>query len=161
MKRGIYILIVALLVGMTGFFVMRRQCGCILIEPSGLHDGNSQLPELEWLRRKFQLSDEQFTKVSALHLAYRPNCEALCMRVMASHAKVKQLVHAGQQVTPELKLALQEHAALHVEGQAAMLAHLYQTASCMSPEQSHHYLEAMLPQVIEMAMEPDSMSGSH
>ena len=64
-------------------------------------------------------------------------------------------------VSPELKAALQEHAALHVECQTAMLTHLYQTAACMSPDQARHYLDAMLPQVIEMAMEPETTHGDH
>lgn len=161
MKLGIYILIAALLLGMTGFFVMRGQCGCVSMKRTVSHHGSSQLPELDWLHRELQLSDEQFAKISALHLAYRPTCEALCMKVMASHEKVKQLVHAGQQMTPELRIALQEHAALHVECQTAMLTHLFETSACMPPAQAQHYLNAMLPQVIEMAMEPASMSDGH
>ena len=37
--------------------------------------------------------------------------------------------------------ALQEHAALHVECQASMFTHLYNTAACMSPDQAKFYLE--------------------
>lgn len=161
MKRGFLILIAALLVGIAGYFVTRQQCYCALSVGTAGHDGGTILPELEWLHKELKLTDEQFAKVSALHLAYRPTCEELCMKVMASHDKLKALVAAGTQVTPDLKAALQEHAALHVECQSAMLTHLYQTAACMSPEQAESYLDAMLLQVIEMAMEPGSAPTEH
>lgn len=161
MKRGLWMLAAALLAGLVGFLATRGPCCLMPAENISGHDGHSKLPELEWLRREFKLSDEQFAKVSGLHQAYRPTCEELCMKIMASHKNVETLVGAGTQVSPELKAALQEHAALHVECQTAMLTHLYQTAECMSPDQARHYLDAMLPQVIEMAMEPESTHGGH
>ena len=163
MKRGLYMLLAAVLAGLAGFVITRQQCECDCAIPAGVvtHDGEAQLPELAWLHREFQLTDEQFSKVSALHLAYRPTCEVLCAKVMASHEKVRRLVAAGTQVSPDITAALQEHAALHVECQTAMLAHLYQTAACMSPAQAQHYLDATVPQVIEMAMEPGAKQGGH
>lgn len=161
MKRGLWIMAAALLAGFTGFIVTRNQCGCTTPEKTMGHDGSSKLPELEWLRREFKLSDEQFARVSVLHQAYRPTCEELCMKIAASHKKAEALVSAGTQVSTELKAALEEHAALHVQCQTAMLTHLYQTAACMSPDQARRYLDAMLPQVIEMAMEPESAHGGH
>lgn len=161
MKSGLWILAAALLAGFAGFMVTRKQGCCASIETAAARDGHTRLPELEWLHQEFKLSDEQFAKVSALHMAYRPTCEGLCQKIMASHEKVERLVKAEPQVSPELKAALQEHAAMHVECQTAMLTHLYQTAACMSPDQARHYLDAMLPQVIEMGMEPEPSSGGH
>lgn len=161
MKRGIWILIFSLLVGMAGFDVIRQQRKSAWNERMAAHEDGSQLPELEWLRHEFALSDEQFEKVSELHLVYRPVCEELCMRIMTSHQKVKRLVGGGTQVSPELIAALEEHAELHVKSQAAMLAHLYKTANCMNQKQAKRYLEIMLPQVIEMAMEPEAGSHGH
>lgn len=119
------------------------------------------MPELAWLRREFALSDEQFSKVSALHLAYRPTCEALCQKMGSSHEKLKALVESEKQVTPEVKSALEEHAALHVKCQSAMLMHVYQTAALMPPEQARRYLDTLLPQVIEMPMEPATHATGH
>ena len=73
---------------------------------------------------------------------------------MTSHERIKQLVKVGPAITPELELALKDHAALHVECQMAMINHLYETAEQLSPEQAKRYLETMLPHVIEMEMEP-------
>ena len=161
MKRGLWIIIVALVAGLTSFWITHSQCCCSLPDSSAEHEEHSLLPELAWLRHEFKLTDAQFAKASELHVAYRPTCEALCAKVIASHAKIKKIVDGGTQVSPELTSALQEHAALHVECQTAMLTHLYQTAACFTPEQSRSYLDAMLPQVIEMAMEPGTTHSGH
>lgn len=162
MKRGLWILAAALLAGLAGFALSRQHCCTVLINPPpSSHHTDSRLPELEWLRREFKLTNPQFAEVSALHLAYRPACEALCMRVMTSHDKIKKLVDHGTEVSPEITAALQEHASLQVECQTAMLKHLYQTAACLSPEQARNYLDAMLPQIIGMTMEPEPAHRGH
>ncbi len=154
MKRGIWIIIAAVLAAIAGYVISQRSSSDVVMANAASHDGSSRLPELEWLRHEFKLTGAQFAKVAELHLAYRPTCEGLCMKVMASQDKIKTLVSDGIQVSPELKAALHDHAALHVECQSAMLTHLYQTAACLSPEQARSYLDAMLPQVIDMKMEP-------
>lgn len=151
MKRRHWFLLTLLVAGLAGFAVMRWQSPAM----TGMSpQGRSRLPELEWLRREFHLTEEQFLKTSELHLAYRPTCELLCSRVMASQEKVKRLAEAGRQVTPALEAALQEHAALHLECQTAMITHLYETAACLAPDQAKDYLAALLPHVIELSMEP-------
>ena len=151
MKRGFWILGAALAAGVAGFAVMRCQSTApMMASPHGA----SLLPELEWLRHEFDLTEAQFAKTSELHLAYRPTCEALCNRVMTSHERIKELVKAGPPITPELEAALKDHATLHVECQKAMINHLYRTAEGLSPEQAKRYLDTMLPHVIEMEMEP-------
>ena len=81
MKRGLWILVAALVAGIAGFAVIRWQSASPVMTET---HGNSLLPELEWLRREFNLTETQFAKASELHLAYRPTCEMLCIRVMAS-----------------------------------------------------------------------------
>lgn len=157
--RGPLILMIAVLAGVTGFFaVSSQQTGS---SASFHHDGNSRLPELEWLRTELKLSEEQFKKVAEIHQAYRPSCEALCMKVMASHAKIKRLATPHSTVSPELEEALKEHALLHVECQKAMLNHLHKTAAVMNPDQAETYLAALLPGVIELPLEPGGETHSH
>lgn len=159
MIRAFSILVIALVAGVAGFFVVKSQHPDRLA--SFQHDGNSRLPELQWLRTELQLTDDQFTKVAQIHEAYRPTCEALCMKVMASHAKIKKLASPHMPVSPELEAALTEHALLHVECQKAMLNHLHQTASAMNPKQAEAYLAALLPEVIELPLEPDEGQHHH
>lgn len=161
MKRGLWIILAAALAAIAGFVITQRSCCDVVMTNTAPHGGSSRLPELEWLRHEFKLTDAQFAKVSELHLAYRPTCEDLCLKVMASQDKIKTLVSGGTQVSPELTAALQEQATLHVECQTAMLTHLYQTAACLSPEQARSYLDAMLPQVIDMKMEPATTHRGH
>ncbi len=161
MKRGLWILIAALLIGIAGFLFTRKPCLCAMDGQITARGGDSQLPELDWFRRELKLTDEQFTKVSALHRAYRPIRESLCAKILASHEDVRKIVDSGAAMSPELRAALQEHADLHVECQASMLTHLYKTAACMSPEQAKQYLGAMLPVVIELPLEPGTSSHGH
>lgn len=157
--RGLLILTIAILAGVAGFLAVKSQRTNVI--SSNQHDGNSRLPELAWLRTELKLSDEQFRKVAKIHEAYRPTCEALCMKVMASHAKIKHLASPHTPVTPELEEALKEHALLHVECQKAMLNHLHNTASVMNPDQAETYLAALLPGVIELPLEPGGGTHSH
>ncbi len=161
MKRGLWIILAAVLAAIAGFVITQRSCCDAVMANTAPHDSSSRLPELEWLRHEFKLTDAQFAKVAELHLAYRPTCEDLCAKVMASQDKIKTLVSGGTQVSPELLAALQEQATLHVECQTALLTHLYQTAASLSPEQARGYLDAMLPQVIDMKMEPATTHSGH
>ena len=156
MKRGFSILIAALLSGLAGFAISRWQSGGTSADLA-----YSGLPELEWLSREFHLSDEQYAQAAVLHLAYRPTCEMLCEKMMTSRDQIQQLVSAGTLVTPELEAALREQAALRVECQTAMLTHLYRTAACLSPRQAQNYLDAMLPEVMDMTMDPETTPGRH
>jgi Spy/CpxP family protein refolding chaperone len=150
--RALLIVLLGLAAGAAAFYGIKEQRHAHVVSHS--HDAHSRLPELAWLRKKLNLTDPQFAAVAAAHEAYRPTCEALCMRVMKSHEKIKQLATASQPVSPELEEALKEHALLHVECQKAMLNHLHKTASLMTPEQAQTYLDALLPEIIELPLEP-------
>lgn len=158
MKRGIIILVAALVVGIASYVITRQQCCCAVGATSSSHDGTSLLPELEWLHDELKLTDEQFTKVQALHLAYKPTCEALCVKIAAAHRKVQSLADGGDITSAEFTAALQAQATVRVECQQAMLKHLHETAAVMSPEQARQYLAAMVPQVLndEAAHSSDS-----
>jgi hypothetical protein len=158
--RALLIILIGLLAGAGAFFCMRQQ-GAFTSHGEFARDGHTRLPELEWLRRKLDLTDDQFANVVKAHEAYRPACEALCMKVMASHAKIKRLANVSAPVSPELESALTEHAMLHVECQKAMLNHIHKTASLMSPKQAEVYLEALLPEVIELPLEPGNDLHGH
>jgi Spy/CpxP family protein refolding chaperone len=149
MKRGLLIFFVALFVGAVSFIAARKQCCCTIDEgTTTTHDGGTMLPELAWLRHELKLTDTQFEKVREMHLAYRPICEELCMKVAASRRKVQVLAKVGNNISPEVEAALQEQATVQVECQKAMLKHLHSTAAVMAPDQARQYLDAMLPQVI-------------
>ncbi|MEZ5430966.1 MAG: hypothetical protein R3F31_07235 [Verrucomicrobiales bacterium] len=161
MKRGFAVLILALLLGIAAFWV-GWMFSCQPPEVAGYAtDDHTRLPELRWLRQELDLSDEQFAEVSRLHLAYRPTCESLCNRIMMTHEKIRHLLSEGTKMTPELTAALQENADIQVECQTALLKHVFQTAACLPPEKSKRYLEAVLPQVMELTPEASSSLQGH
>lgn len=161
MKRGLLTLLAALLAGLAGFMLTSRPSGAPFPEKPGQGHSTSMLPELAWLRHEFNLTEEEFSRVSELHLAYRPTCETLCEKIIVSRNKVTELVVAGKEVSPGLKDAFREHALLLAECQSAMLGHLYDTAAVLPPDQAKRYLEAMMPHVINMTMDHEPGSGTH
>ncbi|NLT71662.1 MAG: periplasmic heavy metal sensor [Verrucomicrobiaceae bacterium] len=158
MRRGFLILGLALLAGCAGFFLTSRQAS---VGNDDVARTSAAVPALQWLREEFDLTDEQWAKVSELHRAYLPTCESLCEKIIASREKVAGLVREGTAVSPELAAALREHSLLLAECQTAMLGHLYETAAALPPEQAARYLEEMTPHVLTMTADHASGSPLH
>lgn len=153
MKRGLWILLVALIIGIGAYYVTRSQ--------QQSPDGGTLLdsmPELGWLRDELKLNDAQFSKAGELHVAYRPQCVEMCRRISEAHARVEAIARVSREITPELEMAIREHARVHAECQEKMLDHLYQTAELMNDDQAARYLEMVLPSALGSAGE---RAGGH
>ncbi len=146
MKRIILTLLVALVAGAAAYCLTRTHQ--MAVHRSVLLDS---MPELAWVKSELKLTDDQFAKVSVLHTAYRPKCADMCGRIAAAHEKAESLIHKTPELTPELEQAIEEHAALHVEGQKAMLNHIFQTAGAMNHEQAARYLKEVLPFALDFS----------
>jgi hypothetical protein len=147
MKKGLLILILALVAGIAAFVVARshRQSAHneILLD---------SMPELAWLRTELKLTEAQFRQASELHTAYRPICAEMCHNISEAHAKLETLAQTGRGITPELTAAIQHHARVHAECQEKMLEHLYQTAALLDDKQAARYLEAMIPHALDSSI---------
>ena len=153
MKRGLIILIVAVLLGVGMYFGSQRMlkpCACANTTQMPVENG-SMLPELEWLRLSLHLTDPQFAKVQTLHLAYQPRCTELCMRIQHSDHALLEAASRSRAVTEDVANLLRERSALTQECQQAMLLHVYETAACMAPEQADSYLKLVLPHLLGAA----------
>ncbi|WP_052573331.1 periplasmic heavy metal sensor [Haloferula sp. BvORR071] len=153
MKKPLLVFLFLLLAGAAAFCLTRSV-------RSTSHKGAllDKMPELAWVRTELGLSDEQLAKVSELHAAYRPKCEAMCQRILEAHQKLDHLAAKDQGITDELKAAIREHADIHAECQEAMLKHLYETAGQMDSRQAAKYLKAMLPYALDFShSEPSSV----
>src|SRR5258708_20047175 len=64
--------------------------------------------ELEWLRREFHLSDDQFRKVEGLQSVYMPVCNEMCQRIMEANSKLDRLLSENREVTPPVQGAIRE-----------------------------------------------------
>jgi hypothetical protein len=101
----------------------------------------SPRPELAWLQSEFQLTDAQLARVLELHNAYAPKCEEMCRSIDAKNAEIKRLLAATNAITPEIRQALAQAAAIRAECETAMLDHFYKVAQTMPAEQGRRYLE--------------------
>lgn len=148
MKRGGIIISLALFLGGAGFFLVRwqkRAARHVDFHNYAQHGPNDQHAELDWLKSELHVSDLQMDKVRALHIAYHPICESLTQRLEASHRKLDALSSTATSLGAEMDAALQEHSAIHLECQRAMLKHFYETAAILSPDQARRYLKKMIP----------------
>jgi len=155
MKKGLFILILALAVGIAAFLAVRSQRQtahhAVLLDT---------LPELAWLRTELQLTDAQFRQASELHTAYRPVCAEMCKRITSAHTELERIARTTRSTTPELTAAIQNHARVHAECQQKMLEHLYQTAALLDQKQASRYLEAMIPHALDSSITPGN-PGCH
>jgi len=139
------ILIVAtILGGLTAYFggqaIRRTSLGAI--------SRGEAKEEVQWLRREFALGDADFAKVEALHLAYVPRCDALCMAVTDSGRRVAELAAATPVMTEALAAAIEADERVRGECRKALLGHLYETAAAMPPDAGKRFLEMALPNVL-------------
>lgn len=155
MKRGLLVLLFALITGVCAFALMRSQ------KAAG-HSGAPLLdvmPELAWVREDLDLTDLQFAKVSELHAAYRPKCVEMCRLIAEAHERMNAAARDADGISPALEVEIKDHARIHAECQRTMLDHLYRTAAVLDENQARRYLDTMLPYALDFShSEPE---GKH
>lgn len=146
MKKGLLILVAAMMAGILAFFLSRSYpvagTDAVLLD---------SLPELTWLHTDLKLTDEQFSKVEKLHRDYRPVCAEMCHRIAESEATVAKLASNQDGMSDDLAKALENHGHVIAECKRGMLEHLYQTASLMDERQARRYLQVTLPLALDSA----------
>lgn len=100
----------------------------------------STLDELGWLKQEFQLGDAEFARIQTLHATYLPHCRTMCAQVEAVNARLRGMLNATNQVTPEIEQALSEAAQIRARCQGMMFDHFYEVSRAMPPEQGRRYL---------------------
>ena len=143
-RWGTIVVVLAVICGACAFWATRSH-----MTEKGHDVMLDDLPELEWVKREFQLNDEQFAKVRELHIGYRPKCEEMCRRISEARDKLKATVQTHDTMSPVLGKAISDHARVKGECQRSMLMHLYETAAVLDDEQGRRYLEAMIPYTMD------------
>lgn len=105
---------------------------------------DSSRSELEWLRREFHLSEDQFRRIASLHAGYQPTCAELCRRISEQNRRLQAAALGTNQLSPEVAALVAETGQVRDQCRAAMLAHLYAVAREMPPEEGRRYLGMML-----------------
>src|SRR5258708_39119822 len=96
--------------------------------------------ELEWLRREFHLSDDQFRKVEGLQSAYMPVCNEMCQRIMEANSKLDRLLSENREVTPAAEGAIREAGSVQDNSRHPMLAQISRVSIQITPPAAHPYL---------------------
>ncbi len=146
MRRGIFILISALLLTAAAFYGYRQFAARNALEMAARSNA-----ELEWLRREFDLNEEEFLRIADLHKAYGPKCDVLCAAVVEANAKLDAAIDANRGMTPEVAAALQNAAEVEHECRRALLDHVYSVGSEMKPEAAKRYRDMMKPRIVRSA----------
>src|SRR5579871_1948172 len=105
MKRGLSILLLGLLACAGTFSGVYYACTA-----SHRQMLNEVAPELGWLRKEFNLSDAEFSRISELHSAYLPQCHVRCQIIEAQNEQLHRLLATNTTVTPEIEGLLAERA---------------------------------------------------
>ncbi|PWU18642.1 MAG: hypothetical protein C5B50_08515 [Verrucomicrobia bacterium] len=141
--------VVAAVAALSYFCAMRLCCGHMTGD------------DLTWLKREFQLSNQEMQRIRVLHEGYLPKCREFCAKIAAKQDAVEKALAAGE--VPEQQMI--ELATLRTQCQAQMLRHFKAVASEMPHDQGSRYLAEMqrltlgFHQNIESSMRENPASG--
>ncbi len=135
MRRGGFILLLGLAIGAAAFasiyYATTASCRRMLSDPR---------PELAWLKTEFHLSDAEFARISKLHEAYLPQCEARCRLIQEQNQKLEKLLGSVTNMTPQIQELLLERAKTRAQCEAEMLKHFLAISRTMPPDEGRRYL---------------------
>ena len=134
MKRGLFILLAILAIGLAALGVSR-----ILF----------QAPPSAWLCHEYGLSAQQAERVNSLQRAYGSRCGPFCDAMCTANATLEVLVLGSGSVTPSLREAVTETARIRTETRITMLEHFYAVAAELPPDRRKEYLRKVLPLAID------------
>jgi hypothetical protein len=137
-KRPLIILAAAICLGALGYCLAFK--GGISRERAITRQ---TLPSLAWLKTEYQLSNEEFARICALHNAYTPGCTQMCNEIKLRNSRIQSLIASTNTVTSEIETNLKELSALRLECQIMMLRHFYEVSKSMPPGQAQRYIAEM------------------
>ncbi len=102
---------------------------------------------LDWLHHEYQISDEAFARISALHHDYFARCDTMCAEMIAAHrpSRLRSRLPASQSAIQE---ASRREKAICERCLETMIGHLRAVAALMEAEQGRRFLADILPEVI-------------
>jgi len=135
MKRGAFLLAMALVAGLAAFAITHHRMA-------------SSLPdEMTWLRNEFALSAEQTTAIDKLNAAYEPVCADHCRRIAQARKQLQALQADPQASAAGRAAAEKDWQALCEQCTTATRVHLEAVAAQMSPDQGKRYLDLVGPKL--------------
>ncbi len=154
MKKSGFILVLGLMLGAAAFagiyYATTASSRRMLSDPR---------PELAWLKTEFHLSEAEFARISKLHEAYLPQCEARCRLIQEQNQRLEKLLGGTTSVTPQIQEILLERAKTRAQCEAEMLKHFLAVSRTMPPDEGRRYLAWVEEQTFFSALPMEQRPG--
>lgn len=108
----------------------------------------SDRPELEWLRREYDLSNEQFTTIRARHKAHDVVCRQLCRDLVTAQKRLEAAIAGHGSLTVEVQAAMTAWTKQRERCREATLSHMYDVSSLMNEEDAIRYRKRVFRHLI-------------
>src|SRR3954463_8228673 len=116
MKRSLLTLSVSVLIAAFAYWIVYRTHTATLTA-----QGQSDSPELNWLKTEFHLTQSDFDRIARLHAEYKPHCKEMCRRIDQHNKHVEQILLSTNQMTAEVESLFSVGAQLRADCQREML----------------------------------------
>lgn len=105
-------------------------------------------PELEWLRREYQVTDEQFAEIRHRHDAHDVICKQLCFGLVEAQKRLDTTIAASPKMGVAVADALKAWSQQREICRQSAIEHMYAISSVMDPEQASRYRERIYRELI-------------
>lgn len=106
---------------------------------------------LDWLKTEYQVPDDAFDRITALHEEYFARCDAMCAQMLSAHrqAQPRAVRKLGPREAARQRAAAREREkALCESCLDTMVAHLEAVAALMPAGQGDRFLKDLLPKLV-------------
>jgi hypothetical protein len=121
----------------------------------------SDAPGLNWLKTEYQLSEEQFSRIQALHEAQDAECMRLCRELSKSQAALREAIEKEKNAGTEFQARLDEWRQHRKRSQDSILKHMFEVSSEMDDEQARRYRQQVYENMILPGRTPHIDSSGH
>lgn len=108
----------------------------------------SDHPELEWLRREYQLSEAQFSEIREKHEAHDIVCQELCRDLVTVQKELESVITTHPTASREVREALAAWTKQRNRCREATLTHMYEVSSVMEEDSAARYRESIFRYLI-------------
>lgn len=108
----------------------------------------SDYPELEWLRREYQLTDTQFSEIRELHEGHDIVCREMCRDLVNVQKELETVISSHPKVSPEVQEALAAWTRQRNRCRETTLSHMYDVSSVMNEDAASRYRENIFRHLI-------------
>ncbi len=115
---------------------------------------SADMPQLHWLKQEFQLSDQAYQQAVAKYRTFDPQCQARCRELAAAQQQLRSLIENRSEIDDEINAVLAHVEKLRHRGREATLAHMYDVAKCMEPNQAQRYQQMVILRIILEGRQP-------